>query len=209
MLSYSLNCTNEADFAIMNGGGCRADLPVGDITRYDLYTSFPFKNIVVDVKLTGSEVWHLINGFTTGINHWSGEPIGTTPQLSRNIKVMYETVRKGNDEFRELRSVEIGGEPLDFEANYTIATTDFIGGTSQGDNYLPPRKNPQDRELPKNITEVLEDYIRGLSPVKINLERRMADIHGSPKPSHARQHGVSIFLSLLMTGFAMLVMLCQ
>lgn len=46
----------EADIAIMNGGGIRADIAAGDITYKDLISVFPWNNELCVIEVTGQQI---------------------------------------------------------------------------------------------------------------------------------------------------------
>lgn len=46
----------EADVAIMNGGGIRADIAAGDITYKDLISVFPWNNELCVIEVTGQQI---------------------------------------------------------------------------------------------------------------------------------------------------------
>lgn len=46
----------NADISIQNGGGVRVDLPAGAVTVGGIYSVLPFKNTLVQLKMTGAEV---------------------------------------------------------------------------------------------------------------------------------------------------------
>lgn len=46
----------KADIAFINGGGVRADLPIGEITYEDLFAVHPFGNTLCMVEATGQEI---------------------------------------------------------------------------------------------------------------------------------------------------------
>ena len=50
----------DADVAITNGGGLRADLPAGRLTYGTLYEAIPFDNRFARVQLSGAELAHVI-----------------------------------------------------------------------------------------------------------------------------------------------------
>lgn len=52
----------HTDGALMNAGGIRASLNKGDITKGDALTVFPFMNAVVDLPLTGQQIWDTFEG---------------------------------------------------------------------------------------------------------------------------------------------------
>lgn len=49
------------DFAFMNPRGIRADLPAGSLTYRDLFSVHPFGNSLVEMRLTGQEIYDLLN----------------------------------------------------------------------------------------------------------------------------------------------------
>jgi 5'-nucleotidase len=53
--------TMKTDFAFMNPGGIRADLPAGNVTWGYLYTVQPFRNRLVKMGLTGEQIRRLLN----------------------------------------------------------------------------------------------------------------------------------------------------
>lgn len=68
MLSYRLNTSDTADFALINAGGIRATIDVGPITRGEVLTSFPFGNSVVEVQLSGEDLWSVLEGLCSGVS---------------------------------------------------------------------------------------------------------------------------------------------
>jgi 2',3'-cyclic-nucleotide 2'-phosphodiesterase (5'-nucleotidase family) len=52
----------DADVAITNGGGLRADLPAGPLTYGALYQAMPFDNRFARVRVTGAQLGHIVAG---------------------------------------------------------------------------------------------------------------------------------------------------
>lgn len=71
MLAYRLNDSDTADFALINAGGIRATIDVGPITRGEVLTSFPFGNSVVEVQLSGADLWSVLEGLVSGVSEVS------------------------------------------------------------------------------------------------------------------------------------------
>ena len=67
-----------ADCAMTNGGGIRASIEVGDITKGDLVTVFPFGNYVVTKYVTGSAIHDMLEH---GVRAYP-ESLGGFPQVS-------------------------------------------------------------------------------------------------------------------------------
>lgn len=132
-----------ADFALTNGGGIRADIQIGDITRYDLFTVFPFGNMVATVELTGEQLIYILEAAT----HACPNADGAFPQVS-GLTFEIHTYKAYEGEYANptnpgsrIQNVRINGELVDPEATYTMATNDFLaaGGDTYAilaDNYL-------------------------------------------------------------------------
>ncbi|MCD5407332.1 MAG: 5'-nucleotidase C-terminal domain-containing protein, partial [Desulfotomaculum sp.] len=49
-----------ADIALQNGGGIRASIDVGPVTRGEVYEVLPFDNYIVALQLTGQQIWQAL-----------------------------------------------------------------------------------------------------------------------------------------------------
>ena len=119
----------KADVAITNGGGMRGnkEYPAGHaITRKDVLTELPFGNRTMKLQVTGATILSALeNGFSE-----IEDNAGRFPQVS-GLKIEYDPARpKGS----RVISVEANGKPLDLDAQYTIATNDFMA--NGGDEYV-------------------------------------------------------------------------
>lgn len=144
MLAYRLNDSDTADFALINAGGIRATIDVGPITRGEVLTSFPFGNSIVEVQLSGEDLWKVLEGICSGVNEvcaWSvdsarqtdrltfeqfnGEEATSFFQISRNIAVEWNPE---NEIGSRLVNVTIGNASLDQTETYNVVTLDFLAG---------------------------------------------------------------------------------
>jgi 2',3'-cyclic-nucleotide 2'-phosphodiesterase (5'-nucleotidase family) len=172
MLDYRQANSDRANFALINAGGIRATIEAGDITRGDVLNSFPFGNSLVEISMSGDDLWKVFEGIVTGVSEFNGEEVTSFFQVSRGIKVEYNPE---NNNGSRLVSVTIGGGPLDREAAYNVVTLDFIAGG--GDNFFA--------ETFENVItldtqdEILTSYIQSQSPVDIELDGRIAIVSGS------------------------------
>ena len=89
MYQYRLDGGGAPDFALINGGGVRATIDEGKITRGEVLTSFPFGNAIVEVTYDGETLWKILEGLVSMVNQFTGEEVGSLLQLSKNIKVEY------------------------------------------------------------------------------------------------------------------------
>ena len=68
----------KVDAAVTNGGGIRATIKKGDITKKDINTVLPFGNTLSIVKVTGAELLEALEAST----YCTPDSIGGFPQVS-------------------------------------------------------------------------------------------------------------------------------
>ncbi|KAK4634697.1 5'-nucleotidase [Fulvia fulva] len=166
MLAYRLNESDSADFAIINAGGIRATIDEGSITRGEVLTLFPFGNSLVEISMSGDDLWNVLEGICTGVSQFNGEEVTSFFQISRIIEVEWNPE---NSNGTRLVSVTIGNASLDREETYNIVTLDFLAGG--GDNFFPTPF--EDAITLETQDEILTRYIQSQSPVDIELDRRI------------------------------------
>ena len=122
-----------ADIAMVNGGGVRAKLPAGDITLGMIQSCHPFGNALCMAEVTGQQIldaleWTSRNvpGENGGFLHVSG----MTYEIHSYLPTTVTNDDKGNftgvtGEYR-VKNVMVGGEPLDLEKTYTLASHNYL-----------------------------------------------------------------------------------
>lgn len=78
MLWKANSLGEQVDVAITNGGGIRASIPAGDITKNDINTVLPFGNTLSIVKVTGAELLEALEAST----YCTPTAVGGFPQVS-------------------------------------------------------------------------------------------------------------------------------
>ena len=137
-----------ADIAITNGGGIRASIEAGEVTKGDVLTVLPFGNYVVVKELKGSDVLAALElGFST-----YPEPLGGYSQTA-GLTIHFDSSKPTGSRIVE---VLVGGVALEPDATYTVATNDFMA--VGGDNYTMLTNGPTVGEYPA-LDEVLITYI--------------------------------------------------
>ena len=122
-----------ADAAFVNGGGIRDSIPAGDITYGDIIRVHPFGNEVCLVEVTGRQikdclelgVWDL-PGESGGFQHVSGMTYTVDTRIPSSVVLdemgMFVEVA---GPYR-VTDLMIGGEPLDTEKTYTLASHNYL-----------------------------------------------------------------------------------
>lgn len=154
----------NADFALTNGGGIRANIEIGDITRYDLFTVFPFGNMVATVELTGAQIVYILEAAThacPGIDGAFPQVSGITFEIHTYIEYEGKYANPTNPGSR-IQNVCINGEPIDLDATYVMATNDFLA--AGGDTYAILAENFENSGIliGINLEDALINYIQNI-----------------------------------------------
>ena len=165
MLAYRKNNSADVDFALINAGGVRATIDEGEITRGEVLTSFPFGNAIVQIALTGKQIWDVLEGIVSTVNVANKKAVTSFFQVSQGIKVDYNPKAANGS---RLVSVDIGGKPLVNGTTYQVVTLDFLAGG--GDNFF---NTTTDFITLDTQDEVLVQYIKSQTPVNIKLDKRI------------------------------------
>ncbi|KAI0123973.1 putative 5'-nucleotidase [Xylariales sp. AK1849] len=93
-LQYRIDGGGEPDFALINGGGVRASIDLGKVTRGEVITAFPFGNAIVEVSNDGDTLWKILEGLVSMVNQFTQSEVGSFFQVSKGIKVEYNPDNK-------------------------------------------------------------------------------------------------------------------
>lgn len=155
----------EVDAAITNGGGIRASIAAGDITKKSVNDVLPFGNTLYVVELTGAELLEALEAST----YCTPEPVGAFPQVAGieftiNTGAAYDagenypgTTYAEPASINRVTILTVGGQAFDVDATYTIVTNDFLA--AGGDTYyaFSAAESGYDTGIP--LDQVVMDYI--------------------------------------------------
>ena len=195
LVADSLRWFMDTDVTLMNGGGVRADISEGEITFGELLDINPFINFVVSVKLKGQQIIDALEvgaSYVEAIPVFEDNPVGENGgflhvsglrykiDTSVDSEVVYDKngMMTSIGDNRRVHDVEVlkDGEyvPIDPEADYTLASVDYLvlnyGGGNSAFKGAVLQKNSY--EL---ISDVLKKYIieNGISDEYRELEGRI------------------------------------
>ena len=168
----SLPVADENVIAITNGGGIRAAIAAGDITKKDVNTVLPFGNTVAYVTVKGSVLLEALEAST----YCTPEAVGAFPQVA-GIEFTVDT-SKAYDQgeqypgstyyapasINRVTIESINGKAFDPEATYVVVTNDFLA--AGGDTYYAFSVStsvdtgiPMDEAVMSYITEELKGVV--------------------------------------------------
>ncbi len=156
-----------ADIAFVNGGGIRVSIKKGDITFNDIISVHPFGNMMTVIEVTGQQILDALEWGAHGLPNQNGgflQVAGLTYEI--NVDIDTPCTHDENGMFtgiegeRRVQNVTVGGEPIDPEKTYTLASHDYML-LSHGDGFtmFDGANVLQDRVKLDN--QVLIDYIVG------------------------------------------------
>ena len=163
----------ENVIAITNGGGIRASVEAGDITKNDINTVLPFGNTVAYVTVTGEALLEVLEAST----YCTPTAVGGFPQVSG----VNFTINTGNTfdqgelytdttyyapaSINRVTINSVNGQDFDAKASYAVVTNDFLA--AGGDTYyafttsdsIVDTGTPLDVALMEYITEELDGTV--------------------------------------------------
>ena len=142
MIEVAKASGKKVDVGIMNFGGVRVDIPQGDVVLEDIVSMLPFKNYPCLVTLKGEDLLTTFEFMAS-----------TMPQVLGGVEFEVEE--------NKIKKILIGGEPLDKEKYYGVATIDFL---LDGGDGLKLGRNAKDLFIMKEkLSDVMIPCIKKLT----------------------------------------------
>lgn len=166
LIAESMLYVSKADIALTNGGGIRASIEPGEITKGEIITVLPFGNYVVVKEIKGSDI---LKALEHGVSSYP-EAKGAFPHVAGMTFKFDPTKEPG----KRIIEVMINGVPLDINKTYKLATNDFLA--AGGDGYTMFKEGDIIAEYP-GLDEILIEYIQkfGTSAAKIDGRVKVFD----------------------------------
>ncbi|MEG1149465.1 MAG: 5'-nucleotidase C-terminal domain-containing protein, partial [Niameybacter sp.] len=124
LITNALLEATGADVALTNGGGIRASIDAGDITKKEVITVLPFGNYGVMIEATGEELKAALEVGTTKYPEAHG--------AFSHVAGMSYTFDPARPVGSRVEAILVGGKPIDLNKTYKLATNDFIAAGGDG-----------------------------------------------------------------------------
>jgi 2',3'-cyclic-nucleotide 2'-phosphodiesterase (5'-nucleotidase family) len=123
LIADAQRAAGDADVAVMNSGGIRADLPAGPATYGTLFEVQPFGNVLYRVTVRGADLRAYLERVVAGASvraHLSG------------VSITYDTAAPPGSRLRSARLAD--GRAISDSAAYRVVLSDFLldGGDGLG-----------------------------------------------------------------------------
>lgn len=163
----SLAVPAENVVAVTNGGGIRAWIHKGDITKNDVFTVLPFGNTMTVVYVKGADLLEALEastyctpGAVGGFPQIAGMKItvDTTAQYDANAETYPNSTYYGPKSINRVTIDEVNGKPFDPNATYAVATNNFTA--AGGDTYYAFARSEGSIDTGYTLDTILMDYIK-------------------------------------------------
>lgn len=141
------------DFVLMNHGGIRASISKGNVSARTAYEVMPFENDISVVALKGTSVLELVDYL---IKSKRAHPVA-------GIQIILNS----ND---TVHSISVQGKPLDEEAIYNVATSDYL--VSGGDDMVFFKNGLSFTSLNYKIRNAMIDYFSKVDTLSPRVDDR-------------------------------------
>ena len=158
--------TVDADHvvAITNGGGIRAAIKPGDVTKKDINTVLPFGNTVAVIYVTGAELLEALEASTYSL------PVGGFPQVSginftlhtgkaydKNDATYPGSTYYGPKSINRVVIDSINGKEFKADDTYAVVTNNFVAGG--GDTYYAFAASTAQFDTGIPLDEAVMEYV--------------------------------------------------
>ena len=163
----SLTVPAENIVAVTNGGGIRAWIHKGEITKNDVFTVLPFGNTLTVVYVKGADLLEALEastyctpGAVGGFPQIAGMKItvDTTAQYDANAETYPGSTYHGPKSINRVTIDEVNGKPFDPNATYAVATNNFTA--AGGDTYYAFARSEGSIDTGYTLDTILMDYIK-------------------------------------------------
>ncbi len=137
LITASMLDVSGADIALMNGGGIRKSISVGDITMGEILEVLPFGNTIQVFNVTGQDLHDAIEN---GLKNYPKEN-GGFPHIG-GMTVKFDASKEVG---KRVVSITVKGEALDPQKTYSLVTNDFLH--AGGDGYKMFKGKPTTAEF--------------------------------------------------------------
>ena len=168
LVADAQRATAGADIAFMNAGGLRSDLDVGPVTWEDLFSIQPFGNNVMRLRMTGDQIRRVLE------QQWNTNDPSGRIDIGRMLKTSGLRYRWDGRLPWGARVLDLqldDGRPIEPQATYTVAASDFI--VNGGDFFTAFAEGTEKTVVGVDLEALIAWVQRSSAPVSAAIEGRI------------------------------------
>lgn len=151
------------DIAFQNGGGIRASIDAGEITKGEVLTVLPFQNTLSTFQVTGAT---MVEALENGVSQVE-EGAGRFPQVAGMSFKVDLTKEPGS----RISDVMVGGAAIDPEKVYGVVSNNYVRNGGDGYGMFVDAMNAYD--FGPDLADVVAEYFAAQAPVTPYLDGRI------------------------------------
>ena len=162
----------NAVIALVNGGGIRSSLPVGEISMEKVYEVLPFDNYLVSADISGKQ---LMGALENGVSQVEGVQGRFLQVAGMRFKWDGNALPGKRIISADVNTID-GYKPIEADKVYRVVTSDYVA--SGGDGFTDIKAAANQINLATPLTDVVSEYLNQHSPVNPQVEGRIIRIDG-------------------------------
>lgn len=167
LFADAIRADAAADVAMMNAGTIRGDrmYPAGPLTKRTLLEMHPFGNVICKLAVPGRLILAALNHGVSKLPASAGQ----FPQVS-GLPMKVDANKAAGD---RVTDVHVGGQPLDPDKTYSLATPDFILKGGDGYTMFAGQRvliQPESGDL---LVSALENYVASKKEIAPEIDGRI------------------------------------
>lgn len=143
------------EIAIQNGGGIRASIDAGPITKGEVLTVLPFQNTLSTFQVSGETI---VAALENGVSQLE-DGAGRFPQVSGMSYTFDPAAEPGS----RISDVMVGGAPIDLGKMYGVVSNNYVRNGGDGYDMFVGAENAYD--FGPDLADVTADYMAAQGPV--------------------------------------------
>ncbi|MEB3251312.1 MAG: bifunctional UDP-sugar hydrolase/5'-nucleotidase, partial [Cyanobacteriota bacterium] len=153
------------DVALFSSSAIRGKELGPVVTLNDLRTAYPYNGALHRIKITGEQLKKVFAHVMRPESRVPGE--GQCYQVSRGVQAVY------NDSQRRLESLELKGQPVTDQGEYTICVREYHYKNSLESLNLTPEEVANSKVVATSDQDVLEEYLSAHQLLDSRVEGRL------------------------------------
>jgi len=143
------------EIAIQNGGGIRASIDAGPITKGEVLTVLPFQNTLSTFQVSGATI---VAALENGVSQLE-DGAGRFPQVSG----MSYTFDPSSEPGSRISDVMVGGAPIEMDKMYGVVSNNYLRNGGDGYDMFVNAENAYD--FGPDLADVTAEYMAAQGPV--------------------------------------------
>ncbi|WP_282063254.1 bifunctional metallophosphatase/5'-nucleotidase [Roseobacter litoralis] len=151
------------EIALQNGGGIRASIDAGEVTKGEVLTVLPFQNTLSTFKVTGATIVAALENAVS--QHEEGA--GRFLQVA-GISYAFDVSQPAGS---RISAVMVGGAPIDLEKLYGVVSNDYVRNGGDGFDMFKTAQEAYD--FGPDLADVTAEYMAANAPYTPYLDGRI------------------------------------